>query len=156
MPCIQPWTHVLPKVSPMLIHRTAADQLRHLCSPWLAEEALSYLAAQQEGLEAHADELASLGLHRQDFEWAYGIAHSRAGGWNDTQARYDIIIPGVDLVNHDRSPTAQIRWALELCLEPGNLSLCLPGEMMASLHVQAMPRLWHRGAGPSPGHQEQG
>ena len=109
MPHVRPWTYLLPKVSPMLIHRMAADQARHLCSPWLAEEVMSYLAAEQAGLKAHADELASLGLGSQAFEWAYGLAHSRAGGWNDTEARYDIIIPGIDLVNHDRNPTAQIR-----------------------------------------------
>ena len=94
----------------MLIHRLRADRIRQLCSPYLADQAEAYLEAQQAGLQAHAAELGSLGLIPRDFEWAYGVAHSRVGGWTDSTARFDVVIPGIDMVNHDRNCTAQIRW----------------------------------------------
>lgn len=145
LPHLQPWTHVLPSVSPMLIHRVAADQLRRVCSPWLADQAEDYLAAQQQGLEAHADELAGLGLSRADFEWAYGIAHSRAGGWNESAARYDIIFPGGDLVNHEQNCSAQTR--CELCSSAVASQVLNGPAYSASLRLQLTQSGWHLLAG---------
>ena len=145
------WTSVLPQRSPMLIHRLPAEQLQSRCGPALAARAAAYLAAQEEGFQvgfdrgseqadsivqagpkypsgaqAHSTELHELSVSRTDFEWAYGIAHSRVGGWNDVAYRCGAGLLGLAAA-----------FNLQLSLDPAcRYDVMVPGALWAAAAVK--------------------